>query len=87
LDAKTFLSIFDFLESIEVLNIERLRFESFKSFKTQFMVDFFSNRDYKPYMTTLKKLNFNIGEPSFYSESYTEPAMKMSHTTAKTLLD
>ena len=32
-DAKTLYSIFDFLESLEELNIERLKFDDFKTFK------------------------------------------------------
>jgi hypothetical protein len=32
-DAKTLYSIFDFLESLEELNLERLKFDNFKSFK------------------------------------------------------
>lgn len=42
-DAKTLYSIFDFLESLEELNIERLKFDSFKTFKKQFLSDFVTN--------------------------------------------
>lgn len=68
LDAKTFFSIFDFLENIEDLNIEKLKFECFNTFKEQFLRDFVSVLDYKPYMNTLKKLNFNFLNPLFYEE-------------------
>ena len=43
LDANTFFSIFDFVENLEELNIECLKFESFKIFKQQFLMDFVSN--------------------------------------------
>jgi hypothetical protein len=66
LDAKTFFSIFDFLESIEELNIEKLKFESFDTFKEQFLREFVSNQDYKPYMNTMRKINFNFANPIFY---------------------
>ena len=82
LDASTFFSIFDFLENLEDLNIECLKFQSFKIFKSQFLVDFVSNQDYKPYMNTLKRINFNIGSKELY-----ENDMKMSFKTAKTILD
>ena len=42
-DAKTLYSIFDFLESLEELNIEHLKFDSFLTFKKQFMNDFVTN--------------------------------------------
>lgn len=43
LDSEGLLSIFDFLESIEEFNIERLKFDSFKTFKKMFLIDFFSD--------------------------------------------
>ena len=42
-DAKTLYSIFDFLESLEELNLERLKFDDFKTFKKQFLIDFVTN--------------------------------------------
>ena len=83
LDAKTFYSIFDFLENIEELNICRLKFQSFKTFKQQFLVDFVCNQDYKPYMNTLKRVNLNLGSEYFYAEG----APKMSYSSAKKVLD
>jgi hypothetical protein len=53
LDANTLFSVFDFLENIEELNIECVRFQSFKVFKSTFLLDFVNNQDYKPYMNTL----------------------------------
>lgn len=84
LDAKTFYSIFDFLESIEELNICRLKFQSFKTFKQQFLVDFVCNQDYKPYMNTLKRVNLNLDSEFFYAQ---EGAPKMSYSSAKKVLD
>jgi hypothetical protein len=40
LDSEGLLSIFDFLESIEEFNIERLKFDSFKTFNKMFLMGF-----------------------------------------------
>jgi hypothetical protein len=60
-----------------------LKFDSFQTFKKQFLLDFVTNQDYKPYMNTLRKINFNIGSDDFYPGE----VMKMSYTTAKNILD
>lgn len=63
---QSFLQLFDFVSCLQVLNIERLRFKSFKVFKQEFLIPFCTNDDYKPYQNTLRSVNLNIGSPEFY---------------------
>ena len=80
---QSFLQLFDFLSCLQKLNIERLKFKSFKVFKNEFLVPFCPNDDYKPYQNTLRHLNLNIGDPSFYNLR----PKQMSYPTSKKIVD
>ena len=59
-----------YTESLEVLNIERLKFKSFKSFKEDFLHLLIELED-KP--MHLKYLNINVGQPCIYHDVYSIP--------------
>jgi hypothetical protein len=80
-DAKTLSSIFDFVESLEELNLERLKFQSLEVFYNTFLQDFVSNQDYKPYMNTLRKINLNFCSSDFY------PQESMAYSQARGILE
>ena len=87
LESDYLLPIFDFLESLEVLNLERLKFSSFTAFKRNFILELVTDQDYKPYMNTLKKINLNIKSDNFYQEYSADGKMQMSYSTANKILD
>lgn len=80
---QSFLQLFDFLSCLQKLNIERLKFKSFKVFKQEFLIPFCTNDDYKPYQNTLRHLNFNICAPSFYNLK----SKQLSYPSCKKMID
>lgn len=49
------------------------------------MKELVSNQEYMPYMSTLKKMNFNIRSDHFYEQSGEQ--MQMSYSTAKSIIE
>lgn len=80
---QTFLLMFDFLSSLQTLNMEHFKFYNFKTFKEEFMVPFLINEDYKPYQNTLRNLNLNIGNCIFYNLK----PRQLSYTTCKKIIE